>query len=94
MLNTVAASKETENKAATKKEAAQTNADQIKNSDDGIDAREAAEQQMKQDEDDATEPIDPWYVAPKEVVKAAQEPTVPDVAPEVGGASRQQLRAM
>ena len=42
----------------------------------------------------AQEPIDPWYVAPKEVVKAAQEPTVPDVAPEVGGASRQQLRAM
>jgi hypothetical protein len=55
MLNTVAASKETEKKAAIKKKAAQTNADQIKNSDDGIDAREPAEQNMKQDEDDATE---------------------------------------
>jgi hypothetical protein len=52
---TLAASKETENKAATKKEAAQTNADQIKNNNDGIDAREAAEQKMQQDEDDATE---------------------------------------
>ena len=55
---TLAASKETENKAATKKEAAQTNADQIKNSDDGIDAREAAEQKMQQDEDDATEVVE------------------------------------
>jgi nucleotidyltransferase/DNA polymerase involved in DNA repair len=58
MLNTVAASKETENKAAIKKKAAQTNADQIKNSDDGIDAREAAEQKMKQDEDDAPEVVE------------------------------------
>ena len=58
MLNTVAASKETENKAAIKKKAAQTNADQIKNSDGGIDAREAAEQKMKQDEDDATEVVE------------------------------------
>ena len=38
------------------------------------------------------EPIDPGYAAPKKAVEAVQEPTVPVVAPEVGGASRQQLR--
>jgi hypothetical protein len=52
----------------------------------------------------AQEPIDPGYVAPKEVL-AVEEPAVPDVAPDMdmaeastqqvgGGASRQLLRGM